>query len=61
MKNVANLLAVIGILLVIYSILGRFIGGVTIGLGIFKIQALSGLVVGNSLMLIAVVIKLTGK
>lgn len=61
MKNVANLLAVIGILVVIYSILGRFLGDATIGLGLFKIQAASGLVLANSLMLIAVLIKLTGK
>lgn len=61
MKNLANALAVIGILLVIYSVLGRFVGDATIGLGILKIQALSGLVLANSIMLIAVVIKLTGK
>lgn len=61
MKNLGNLLAVIGILLVIYSILGRFVGSATIGLGIVQVQATSGLILGNSLMLIAVLIKLTGK
>lgn len=61
MKNLANALGVIGILLVIYSVLGRFIGDATIGLGILKIQALSGLVFANCIMLIAVVIKLIGK
>lgn len=61
MKNLVNLLAAIGILLVIYSILGRFIGGTTIGLGIVHVQATSGLILGNSLMLIALLIKLTGK
>lgn len=61
MKNLANLLAVIGILLVIYSILGRFVGGTTIGLGLLRVQATSGLILANSLMVIAVLIKLTGK
>lgn len=61
MKNLANLLAVIGILLVIYSVLGRFIGGQTIGMGILKAQATSGLILGNSLMLIAATIRFMGK
>lgn len=61
MKNLVNVLGVVGILLVIYSILGRFVGDATIGLGIVKIQAVSGLTLANSIMLIAILIKSMGK
>ncbi|NQT90564.1 MAG: hypothetical protein HQ558_04845 [Candidatus Omnitrophica bacterium] len=61
MKNLANLLALVGILLVIYSVLGRFIGNQTIGVGILKVQAQSGLLLANSLMLIALLAKSNGK
>ena len=61
MKTLGNALAVIGILLVLYATLGRFIGNPTIGVGIVRIQAGSGLVMANSLMLISLLIKLSGK
>lgn len=61
MKNLANLLVVIGVLLVVYTVLGRFVGGATIGLGVLKMQASTGLVAANSIMLIAVLIKLSAK
>lgn len=61
MKNLANLLIVIGVLLVVYAILGRFVGGATIGLGVLRMQASTGLIAANSLMLVAVLIKLSVK
>ena len=61
MKNLSSALAVIGILLVIYSVVGRFIGAPTIGLGLIKVTAKAGLVTANSIMLIAIITKLWSK
>ena len=62
MKQLGNLVAILGILLFIYAVVGRFLGGAaTIGMGIIQLRAASGLVMANSLMLIAVLIKLSEK
>ena len=61
MKGIANTLAVIGILLLIYSIVGKFIGGPGIGLGIVATHASAGIAMANSIMLIAILLKLSGK
>ena len=61
MKQLANVVAVVGVLLFLYSVVGRFIGGNTIGLGILELRAGSGLVTANSLMLIAALLKLNEK
>lgn len=61
MKMVANVLAVIGILLVVYSVFGRFYGVPAIGAGIIESYARSGLIMANSLILIAILIKLKDK
>ena len=61
MKNLVNILAGIGILLVIYAIVGKLMGLPFISLGIVKTFPLTSLVLANSLMLIAVLIKLSGE
>ncbi len=61
MKNLANLLAGLGILLAVYSVLGRFIGGTSIGCGLVATQAKSGVILANSLMLISILIRQFGK
>ena len=57
MKNVANVLAAVGVLLVLYSIVGKFVDEPTIGLGIITTQPKVGLLLANSLMLVAVIVK----
>lgn len=61
MKNLSNILAGLGILLVAYSVVGRFLDKSSIGLGLVTISAQAGLVMANSLMLISVIIKLGNK
>ena len=58
MKGLGKIVAVAGILLLVYSVMGRFVGGETIGLGLVKLSALSGVVAANSLLLIAILLKL---
>lgn len=57
MKNLSNILAGVGILLVLYSIVGRFVAGATIGCGFVSLPPKSGLLLANSLMLISIVMK----
>jgi hypothetical protein len=61
MKALANTLAIIGILVLVYAILGRFVGPATIGLGIVKHSASTGLGVANAILLLAVLAKLSSK
>ncbi|MFH1790800.1 MAG: hypothetical protein ABH885_02310 [Candidatus Omnitrophota bacterium] len=61
MKAIANVLALLGILLVVYAIAGRFIGVPQIGRGIIAVNAGSGVMTGNALMLVAIVLKLWSK
>ena len=56
-KKIYSILAIIGIILVVYGILGRFIGAQTIGLGIIKVKAMSAAILGNSFMLAALIVK----
>ena len=56
MKNIANVLAVLGILVIVYSAIGKLIGQASINFGIVSVYPISGLIVGNSLMLIAILI-----
>jgi hypothetical protein len=58
LKQVGNIVAMAGLLAFVYSFLGRFIGGPTIGLGIIKAEASSGMAAANSVMLIAILMKL---
>ena len=51
MKKIINLLAIAGIALALYSIIGRFIGGPIINLGIIYLKATTGLLVSNTLLL----------
>jgi len=57
MKNIVNLLATAGVAVVVYSLLGRFIKGPTIGLGLISAAPTAGMLFGNSLMLLAILIK----
>ena len=61
MKQIGNIIAGVGILLFVYSVIGRFVGGTTIGMGIVELTARSGLVTANSLMLIAILFKMSEK
>ena len=58
MKLIIKGLALGGITLAIYSVIGRFIGGATIGYGLLGIKASTGLLVSNTLILIAILLKL---
>jgi len=57
MKMLSGLLGLLGILLALYAIFGRFVGGMTIGLGIISISAQSGLVLANTLILISLLLR----
>ena len=57
MKNLSTVIAVAGILLAVYSVIGRFVGDPAIGLGIIPIKAKAGLILANSLMLVSVIMK----
>jgi len=61
MKGLGNMIAMLGILVFVYSIVGRYVGGATIGLGIVKTTATAGLVLGSGIMLIGIVINQLGK
>lgn len=61
MKKLGNVLAVIGILLVVYSIIEKYVGAPTINLGAVEIDAISGVTLANALMLIGLSLKLWDK
>ena len=61
MNILKKMFALSGVLLLIYSILGRFIGEPTLGLGIIRIPATSGILLANSFMLISILIKPASK
>ncbi len=62
MKKAGNALAVLGIILIIYSILEKYIIGTdVIKWGAMEIDAISGVIMANALMLIGVSVKLWDK
>ena len=61
MKKLSDLLGLIGILIIIYSFVGRFVGGPAIGLGLVSLNATTGLLIANSFILAAILIKVSGK
>lgn len=62
MKQAGNVLIIAGVLLIIYSILEKFvIGAATINLGGLEIHAISGIIFANSLLLIGIAAKLGEK
>ena len=61
MNILKKMFALLGVLLLIYSILGRFVGECTLGLGIISISAPSGILLANSFMLISLLIKRASK
>ncbi|MBI4678225.1 MAG: hypothetical protein HY748_11640 [Elusimicrobia bacterium] len=56
MKLLGNILAGAGIVVAVYSVIGRFAGGPTIGLGMIAASAQSGLVFANLLLLASLVV-----
>lgn len=61
MKRSGNILIVIGILLVIYSIIEKFIGQATINLGQIEIHAISGVIIANTIILLGISLKIWNK
>ena len=61
MKSLANVLTGIAILLIIYSTIGKLMGLSPIPFVIVKAWPFTCLIMANSLMLIAVLIKLSSK
>ena len=57
MKNLWKIVGLVGIVLLFYSVVGRFFGSNTLG-GAYLIKWTSALLVSQSLMLIAVLLKL---
>ena len=61
MKNISNIVGLVGVAVLVYAIVGRFIGGHTLGLGFVSIIASSGLLIANSLILVAIFLRLWEK
>ena len=61
MKNLANVLSVIGISLIIYVAIVKLTGQPTMSFGIVKIKAATGLITANSLILMSILTKLSSK
>ena len=62
MKKAGNILAVLGIVLIIYSILEKYlIGAGTIQAGPFEVDAISGVIMACAIMLAGISIKLWDK
>ncbi|MFC1807890.1 hypothetical protein ACFL0T_05940 [Candidatus Omnitrophota bacterium] len=59
MEGIGKILAVLGVLMAIYTILGRFLGGPTIGLGIITLQASTGLLVAILLITMAILFQIS--
>jgi len=59
MKKFANLLTIAAVGLAIYSVIGRFAGSPALGLGLIYFKATTGLLISNTLFLIAIIIKLS--
>jgi len=60
MKGIGSMIAMLGILVFVYSIIGKFVGAPTIGFGIVRANALSGLVLANGIMLLGIIINQLG-
>ena len=61
MNILKKIFALLGVLLLIYSVLGRFIGSTSLGLGIISISVPSGILLANSFMLLSILIKPVSK
>ncbi|TRZ48132.1 MAG: hypothetical protein D4S01_10945 [Dehalococcoidia bacterium] len=61
MNILKKLFTLLGVLLLIYSILGRFIGSTSLGLGIISISVPSGILLANSFLLLSILIKSASK
>ncbi|GEM_PF-1648855 len=57
MNMLKNIFALLGVLLLIYSILGKFMGGPSLGLGIIGVSAQSGILIANAFMLVSILIR----
>lgn len=61
MKRLGNTLTVVGILLIVYSIIGKFVGKPTIGMGFIELHAISGVIMAIAIMVIGISVKLWDK
>ncbi len=61
MKGLGNILTILGVVLVIYSIIGKFIGEPTIGFGLLSIKAVSGITMAIFLVVLGIAVKLWDK
>ena len=59
MKGLGNTLVIVGVLVLLYSVLGRFMGkGPGIGLGIAQIKASSGIAMATFCVALGIAVKL---
>lgn len=52
---------VIGILILVYSIIEKFVGSPTINIGPIEIDGISGVIMANAIMLVGISLKLWNK
>jgi hypothetical protein len=57
MKALANVLGIVGVLVVLYALIGRFVGSASVNYALVKTTASGSLTVGNSLLLLALLLK----
>ena len=61
MKGLSKIIGMVGILLAVYSVIGRFVYQPTIGFGLAPLSATAGLVASANVMLISIVVRLWEK
>jgi len=61
MKGLSNILGIVGALLAVYTLIGRFVGAATIGFGIMSIDAKSGLILANTFILLSLLFRPSAK
>ncbi len=61
MKNMWKMVGLAGIAVLVYAVIGRFVGSNTIGAGIVGIHAASGILIADSLLLVAILLRLWEK
>jgi hypothetical protein len=57
MKGLGKILVIIGVLLCIYSVAGKFVGAPTIGLGLIELDAISGVIMAIFIIVLAIALK----
>jgi hypothetical protein len=61
MKDAWKFVALAGIGMLIFAVIGRFFGFTTLGFGVVRVSGASGLLLAQSLLLVSILLKLWDK